>query len=179
MATRQLKITGSIAAEPAAATILVNGAQVFAGPLAPGADLETDVDLATVDFAQLDPTAYETVSVTITVTTGIARISAFYVNNRNPEAGDKEIKAWLIPQGVDPTNPGPWLEPWPAGWDGPDDGRINILINGELPDWPATPVDPMPGGTPENPDWTYWFFEVSAGETFTCDYNVLPYTRPP
>lgn len=51
-----------------------------------------------------------------------------------------------------------------------NDLRTNILINGVAPEWPATPVDPMPGGTSENPNWTGWFFEIGAGETIT--FNV-------
>jgi len=51
------------------------------------------------------------------------------------------------------------------------DLRTNVLINGIAPEWPATPVKPMPGGTPENPQWTNWFFELGAGETIT--FNVV------
>jgi hypothetical protein len=52
------------------------------------------------------------------------------------------------------------------------DVRSNILINGVAPEWPATPVEPMPGGTPENPQWTNWFFELGAGETITFNIEV-------
>lgn len=54
----------------------------------------------------------------------------------------------------------------------PGDDRISssILINGSAPEWPATPVEPMPKGTEENPDWTYWNFELGAGETMT--FNI-------
>jgi hypothetical protein len=52
------------------------------------------------------------------------------------------------------------------------DIRTNILINGSLPLWPATPVDPMPGGSPGEPDWSGWFFEIGAGETITFNLAV-------
>jgi hypothetical protein len=67
-------------------------------------------------------------------------------------------------------NPSPDLNPaiWTTPGTPATDCRSNILINGQPPEWPATPVEPrMPGGTPENPDWTGWTFEVGAGETIT------------
>jgi hypothetical protein len=51
------------------------------------------------------------------------------------------------------------------------DLRVNELINGVAPEWPATPVVPMPGGTTQAPDWNNWFFELSAGETIT--FNLV------
>lgn len=59
------------------------------------------------------------------------------------------------------------------GLNGYEDTRNNdILVNGQAPEWPATPVNPMPGGTQQNPDWTGWLFEVSAGETITFTVDV-------
>jgi hypothetical protein len=46
------------------------------------------------------------------------------------------------------------------------------LINGQAPEWPATPVDPMPGGTEEDPNWFGWFFDISAGESITFTVGV-------
>ena len=59
------------------------------------------------------------------------------------------------------------------------DLRTNILINGIAPEWPATPVEPMPGGTPENPQWTNWFFELGAGETMTFNIVAIEDNLPP
>ena len=58
----------------------------------------------------------------------------------------------------------------------------SILINGVAPEWPATPVEPrMPNGDAENPDWSYWGFELGAGETIT--FNIqnswTPLPAPP
>lgn len=50
------------------------------------------------------------------------------------------------------------------------DLRTSILINGSAPEYPASPVVPMPGDDPNNPDWTNWFFEIAAGETIT--FNI-------
>jgi hypothetical protein len=47
-----------------------------------------------------------------------------------------------------------------------------ILINGSAPEWPASDTQPrMPFGTPEDPDWEYWEFELGAGETIT--FNIM------
>ena len=58
--------------------------------------------------------------------------------------------------------------------DPPTDSRVSstILINGLEPEWPPEGTQPrMPDGTPENPDWDFWGFEVGAGETIT--FNVV------
>jgi hypothetical protein len=67
-----------------------------------------------------------------------------------------------------------------VGWDPaelpPADSRISstILINGLAPEWPAEGTQPrMPFGTPENPDWSYWEFEIGAGETITFDIEDI------
>ncbi len=46
--------------------------------------------------------------------------------------------------------------------EGATDQRKNILINGQSPETPATPM----GQNPED-EWAGWYFEVSAGETIT------------
>jgi hypothetical protein len=52
-----------------------------------------------------------------------------------------------------------------------------ILINGSAPEWPPEGTQPrMPDGTPENPDWDYWEFEIGAGETIT--FNLLNVWTP-
>ena len=86
-------------------------------------------------------TASETASVSISVTSGVLDIAACGYSFDD----------------VDPTT----------------DCRVSstILINGVAPEWPATPVEPrMPNGTEQDPDWSYWGFEVSAGETIT--FNI-------
>jgi hypothetical protein len=61
----------------------------------------------------------------------------------------------------------------PNGDQPPQDTRVSstILINGSEPEWPASGIQPrMPFGTPEDPDWQYWEFEIGAGETIT--FNI-------
>lgn len=64
--------------------------------------------------------------------------------------------------------------------EGMEDWRISntILINGVPPEWPITPIPIMPKGTPEDPDWGGWAFELSAGESLTYDITK-PYSPPP
>ena len=60
----------------------------------------------------------------------------------------------------------------PAIYGNIDMRNNDILINGVAPDWPATPVDPMPGGTQRTPNWDGWFFDLSAGESITFTVGV-------
>ena len=60
----------------------------------------------------------------------------------------------------------------PAIYGNIDMRNNDILINGVAPDWPATPVDPMPGGTQQTPNWDGWFFDLSAGESITFTVGV-------
>lgn len=52
------------------------------------------------------------------------------------------------------------------------DCRTSILINGQLPELPPPTITWQPGNDPNNPDWTGWVFEVSAGETITFNVDV-------
>lgn len=70
------------------------------------------------------------------------------------------------------ANLGPWhtvLNPW---WAVDLRQSDSILINGQPPEIPATPVGFEPGGTLDSPDWTGWFFELSAGETVSFNIKI-------
>lgn len=148
--TRQLRIAGRLMASPTAATITVNGNEAYSGPLASGEPLDTeDTTLAVVNYqgsdSDLDP-----LTINIEVTSGVVKFGLFWVNSDSPE------------------------HPWIYDFDDLDtDCRSNILINGLPPEWPASPVEPMPKGTEEAPNWSGWNFEVSAGETFSCNYLAV------
>lgn len=151
--TRQLKIVGRVMSTPAAATVMINGIEVYSGQIGIGQSIDQDIDLhiANYDGIQND---IETITVSIAITSGVAKLGRFLVDQAAPQ----KYGEWA----VDSTN----------------DGRTNILVNGLPPEWPATPVDPMPGGSEENPDWTGWCFEVSAGETLTCEYIAMAQIQP-
>jgi len=132
---------GRVFATPSAMTVLVNGEEVHSGQVGTGQPLDTECTFFEYDWGQ--PTPSGTVSsVSIVVTAGVVTVGPWFENN---------------PSGI-PTEFG-------------SDVRSEILINGSLPEWPATPVTPMPGGTPEDPDWYGWFFELGAGETMT--FNIV------
>lgn len=128
-------------ADPTAATILVNGTQVFSGVLGAGVTIGETFD---TDPLPIAANPDDTVSMSIAVTSGLLKCGGVY----------SDIS--LYP-----------------------DFRISssTLINGSAPEWPASPVDPMPGGSESDPDWNGWFHEVGAGETLTC--NLLIGTADP
>ena len=132
---------GRVFATPSAATILVEGTEVFSGQVGSGQPLDTPLVLATTS----QPAG--NLAVSVSVTSGVITVGQVLSDGAN---GGADIR------------------------------NNDILINGQAPEWPATPVDPMPGGTPESPGWQGWFFEVSAGETITFTIDVMdPLTPPP
>ena len=167
----QILFQGQVLATPTAATILIEGSQVFSGQVGAGQPLNTSIEYANI--------ASNGGAVSISVTSGILNVGQVWKDTTPVEwsnavpyvSGDQvtyqgteyqcgytNIPADAAPPG---TNPGWQLLSVTI------DVRTNILINGQAPEWPATPVVPMPGGTEQNPVWTGWAFEVSAGETIT------------
>lgn len=163
---------GQVATTPSAITILVDGAEVFSGQVGSGQPLNTEITLATV------ATTGSSVSVSVTsgvilsgrvltdVTTEawVSTISyapyTYLVNN-----GTYYMTTTAVPANTPITDTNYWTV---IPQMGTVDCRNNDeLINGQAPEWPATPVTPMPGGTAQNPNWDGWFFELSAGETIT------------
>ena len=146
----QLILKGRVFATPSAVTILSNGTEIFSGQVGSGQPLDTELTLFQTAITQ--PTyaqGPETLAISISATSGVVT------------CGDVEI---LMDDGttyVIVPNEGPDL-------------RQSILVNGSLPVWPATPVDPMPGGTESSPDWQGWFFELAAGESMTFNVIVPP-----
>lgn len=122
---------------PTAITILINGNQVFSGQVGGAVTPGTKFDLDPISIPIAN--VGDTVSCSVACTSGIFRFGPVYATNYY-------------------TTSGSCFE---------DMRMADILINGVPPEWPATPVDPMPGGTPENPNWDGWFHELGAGETAT------------
>ena len=131
-----LYFVGKIEATPTAATILIEGAEVYSGQIGTGQPLDTQINLAEIDS--------DGGAVSISVTSGVAKIGPVWYNLTG-NAGNVILS---------------------------DDMRSSILINGQAPEWPATPVDPMPRGSEGSPDWTGWHFEIGAGETITFTVNL-------
>jgi hypothetical protein len=142
----QLIFKGRVFATPSAVTILKNGVEIFSGQVGAGQPLDTEITLYTNEIPL--PCPAENLALSISVTSGVITFGdvQLYVNDWTPPV-------YLYPTSLEGT-----------------DLRTDILVNGSLPEWPATPVDPMPGGTESNPDWQGWFFELAAGETAT--FNV-------
>jgi hypothetical protein len=146
----QLTFKGRVFATPSAVTIVQDGIEIFSGQVGAGQPLDTELNLFQTTIAQPAANTTATYSVSMSVTSGVIT------------AGDVEVvldngdPAYLL---TGPNATGPDL-------------RENILVNGVLPEWPATPVDPMPGGSSSSPDWQGWFFELAAGESMTYTYTV-------
>jgi hypothetical protein len=159
----KLSFKGRVFATPSAVTILSNGVEIFSGQVGTGQPLDTVIDLYSTIITL--PSTAQTLAISLSVTSGVIT------------AGDVELLVDDYASSVlDPTPP--YL--YPGGASPEFDLRESILINGSLPEWPATPVDPMPGGTEANPNWAGWFFELAAGEstTFTVNIPALPAPGP-
>ena len=154
-ATRQLKIKGYLATETATATILINGVEAYNGPVADGQTgpmlPSNTVDLASFTFAGQSIPA-ETIVVTVTMTSGSAAFGSMFVNRERDPLAEP---VWLYPNS------------------GTDDGRTNISINGVAVQWPSDGGPTVPGGTPENPNWTGWTFILDEGDTLEFDYQCM------
>jgi hypothetical protein len=157
----KLNFKGRVFATPSAVTILSNGVEIFSGQVGSGQPLDTEVDLYSTTITL--PSTEQTLAISLSVTSGV-------------------ITAGLVELYIDDyASATPPVAPYSYPGTTPEyDLRENILINGSLPEWPATTVEPMPKGTPENPDWDGWFFELAAGEstTFTVNIPALPAPGP-
>lgn len=150
--TKTLQVLGSVMSSPAAATILLNGVEVYSGQIGVGQPIDVPgSELFALEYQGNDETS-DALALSILITSGVAKLGLTQTLNEHGE----------------------WVNPNNAS----DDGRTQILINGLPPEWPATPVDPMPRGTDADPDWTGWCFEVSAGETLTYNFEAPPFIQP-
>lgn len=140
--THQVYFQAHSWANPTAVTVLINGQQAFSGQLGSGTPMGENFDSATMESGLNNG---ETATVAISCTSGIVAIGP-----------------WLLASAI------------PTGYAAPDDIRTSesVLINGQPPEYPASPVFPMPKGNANAPDWSGWFFEISAGETLTFNIKV-------
>jgi len=167
----QILFQGQVLATPTAATILIEGSQVFSGQVGAGQPLNTSIEYANIASAGG--------AVSISVTSGILNVGQVWKDSTPADwsnAVPYALGDQVTYQGNEyentyadiPANaPVPGVNPAWQLVSVTVDARTNILINGQAPEWPATPVVPMPGGTEQNPNWSGWGFEISAGETIT------------
>jgi hypothetical protein len=169
----QILFQGRVLATPTAATILIEGSQVFSGQIGAGQPLDTQIDIANLVSAGG--------AVSISVTSGILDVGPVFkwpdtAPAWNPSASYAEgdyVEYNGVVYVCQGTTASPGFTPgmsvaWSTAQISSADCRTNILVNGQPPEWPATPVEPrMPDGTEQNPNWAGWGFDVSAGETIT------------
>ena len=146
MAVRQLKFDGALVDDPAWAVITVNGIECYNGVVGEGKPLNETTEMCVLNYrgSTID---IESITIEVVATKGSFSIGTI----------------WNDSPGKEP----PWN--WPNE-DGINDGRSKILINGEPPKWPLTEDCQQPKGTKENPGWAGWCFELSEGDTFSCNY---------
>jgi hypothetical protein len=163
-AVRNFRIWGYVLS-PTVATVTINGNEAFNGaidvdPLSPPTDPLVAVPLIYGSYNG-DDTENQILKVAIEVVSGS---SAF----GNMEVDYSGQTPWRFPDRSNPSSTGL-----------PDLGRSNILINGEPPSWPTNSDVQPPGGTPENPEWGGWTFQLSPGDVLTFDYLALEFVAPP
>lgn len=157
---RQLKLEGVLESTPVALTMLVDGVQVFSGQVGIGMNTNDLIDLVTADIdAPVD--SESTVSVSIAVTSGVVELGPIRSDLGDLSDMNAETQAKMkLAHSVGGN----------SMWHNRE-ARSNILINGQPPEYPATPVGYDPGPE-DNPHWGGFHFEVSAGETLTCTVMV-------
>ena len=167
--SRQIQFIGQNCATPSAATILIDGTQVFSGQVGSGQPLNADITFTTVTLDSAPSNVQSTVSVSVAVTSGILRVGSMvadtggvvsWAGNASPLTNDQKSIVGLL---VDET----------GNFYAPATERSNILINGSAPEYPATPVGFDPGPA-DDPAWDGWCFEIGAGETLTCTVTIPP-----
>ena len=145
MAITNIDFHGRVLATPTAATVLLDGNEIFSGQVGTGQPLDSEIILFSTQ--QSASNVAVNMAVSISVTSGVMTVGQVLSDGTN---GTIDIR------------------------------NNDMLVNGQAPEWPATPITPMPGGTAQNPDWDGWFFDLSAGESITFTIEVLaPLYVPP
>jgi hypothetical protein len=151
----KLQLKGQAVNSPASITVMINGQQVFSGAMDTDRQLEEITYYEYEHGAQTETGIKKTDKITITVVTGSIKVGSalFWIDDFMPV-----VPGFYAPQKYQRHEPGTDL-----------DHRKNILINNAPPNWPIlAPEDPTPG-TPENPDWNGWNFDLNLGDHITFD----------
>lgn len=165
MATRTLAVDGQLSATPASMTITVDSTQIFSGACN-DVPVDTDAILASGTYDDGGVVGEATIAVTVSVTAGIVKIGQLLSDPLGYDSLNAAGQAEVDPD-LTTTDP--------KYYNNGKEYRSNILINGSAPVFPdAIPsdVEVADPGTAENPDWRGWRFEISAGETFSCNVTV-------
>lgn len=176
MATRTLYFDGQIASAPASMTITAGGTQIFSGTVGAGLELDTDGILASANITTADDMQVDSLAISIAVTSGIVRIGAILAD-ATVTGLDEFFSGATDEQKQDIYS---LLSDDNTRWAPGREHRTNILIDSVAPAFPGTVSwngSDFTPGTSENPDYTGWRFEVSAGETFTCNL-LVPSQKP-
>ena len=184
MATRTIIITGYNYDAASSATVLFDGAEVFAGTLTASVDAvpaingpdSAPLELFKFDFNNADDSQMTTHTLSVECTAGFIDVGEI-MSHCNPDVDQQDEASTIITLNAD----GKWY--WRPGNSGPyGDGsataeceRTNILIDGATPtlldeDSDAGIGEPIGGKAA--PVWTGWSLKLQAGETLTSGVRV-------
>ena len=184
MATRTIIITGYNYDAASSATVLFDGAEVFAGTLTASVDAvpaingpdSAPVELFKFDFNNADDSQMTTHTLSVECNAGYIDVGEI-MSHCNPDVDQQDEASTMITLNAD----GKWY--WRPGNSYPyGDGsataaceRTNILIDGVTPtlldeDSDAGIGEPI--GGKDAPVWTGWSLKLQAGETLTSGVRV-------
>jgi hypothetical protein len=148
----KLQLKGQVCSQ-SSINIFIDDVQIFSGPINQPPDKEITFD----EFQCMDYGSEKIVKVS--VNSGYVKLGSalLWVDDFLPQ-----VPAFYAPRDYIRHAPGSDI-----------DHRTEILINGAPPKWPDFSLDFMPGGTPENPDWNGWFFDLYTNDVATFKV-VLP-----
>lgn len=153
-AVRNFRIWGNVTT-PTVAIVTINGVEVFNGTIEVADPPPVTTPPTVVPIIYGDYNGNDTESQTLTVEIEVVSGSTSFAS--------MEVDTTAVPP-----------KDWIGSFDTTSAGRSNILINGAPPSWPGDDGPTVPGGTPENPDWSGWAFSLNAGDVMTFDYAALP-----
>ena len=179
MAIRTIIISGYNYDAASSATVLFDGAEVFAGTLTASVDAvpavngpdSAPVELFKFDFNNADDSQMTTHTLSVECNAGHIDVGEV-LSHCNPYADQQSN--FLEIDGKFYWNPGNYY-PYGDGSDTADCERTNILKDGEalsLLDADADASIGEPQGGKDAPVWTGWHEKLEVGEVLTCGVRV-------
>ena len=167
MVMRTVKMLGAEISD-ATWTVVWDGVTVASGAVVAGAmgsnGLHQVVGTWTVE--DNDVTELSEHSLSVTVNSGVLNVGTLWFSTDGITSDDDALGRPDITDATAIVGPGYWQPAIVAGGD-PDTAiaeRSNILLNGDVPTWAG---DIIPTGSPDL-TWNGWFFNIAAGDEFTC-----------